>query len=97
MLRTVVPVLVGVVLTVDEVLFGATVAVLLLEDEVLLTRLAPLAEGLVFVLPWLEVRSRRDVDEVPRPPRSELPLLNTLSEPVSCLKPLHVSTCCVPW
>lgn len=95
-MRTVVPVLVGVVLTVEDVLFGAAVAVLLFVDEVLLTRFAELALGLVVVLPVVEERSRRELDDVPSPPRSDVLLLKTLSEPVSCLKPLHVSTYCGP-
>ena len=95
-MRTVVPVLVGVVLTVEDVLFGAAVAVLLFVDEVLLTRFAELALGLVVVLPVVEERSRRELNDVPSPPRSDVLLLKTLSEPVSCLKPLHVSTYCGP-
>ena len=95
-LRTVVPVLEGVVLVEDDVLLGATLAEVLLDDEVLLTRFAELALGLVVVLPVVEERSRREVDDVPSPPRSDVLLLKTLSEPVSCLRPLHVSTYCGP-
>lgn len=81
-LRTVLPVLEGVVLTADEVLEAEAVAVLLSTEAVLLTLLVEVVVERVVVLPAFEERSLLDVDEVPSPPRSDVRLVNTLSEPV---------------
>ena len=92
-LRTVVPVLETTDLDVEDVRFGAAVAELFLPVTVLLTRVLEDDDALVEVLPSLDERSLLDVDEVPRPPLRDERLLNTLSAPVSCLSPVHLSTC----
>lgn len=92
-LRTVVPVLETTDLDVEDVRFGAAVAELFLPVTVLLTRFVDVDDALVEVLPSLDERSLREVDEVPSPPRRDERLPKTLSEPVSCLSPVQVSTC----
>ena len=64
------------------VLAGAATAVLLLLPAVLTALVLPAEEPFDRVLLSEDVSSLREVEDVPRPPRLEVLLANTLSEPV---------------
>ena len=85
----------GDVLTVEVrmLLFsGAGVTELLLLPEVRTARLLPMLDPDERVLLSDDVMSLLDVDDDPSPPRLVVLLAKTLSAPVSCRGPLHVST-----
>ena len=75
--------------TADEVLVDGAVL-----TAVLLAVVLPVADALDTLFAVLLLTSLRTVADEPRPPLDDVRLANTLSEPVSCLGPLHTS---LPW
>ena len=72
--------------------FPAVTEVLLAVPVLLVTRVVPEDAFFERVLLSDETRSLLDDDEVPEPERLVVLLANILSDPVSCLGPLQVST-----
>ena len=72
--------------------FPVVVVALVAVPVLLVTRVVPEDAFFERVLLSDDTRSLLDVDEVPMPERLVVLLANTLSDPVSCLGPLQVST-----